>query len=67
MGRFTGVFHPPNIAASVTTTRWAIVHVLACAMSFFGVLGMAGLYARQASKTGWLGLSAISCSASGWC
>ena len=25
-------------------------------MSFFGVLGMAGLYARQAVKTGWLGL-----------
>jgi hypothetical protein len=51
-----GVFHPPNVAASVTTTRWAIVHVLACAMSFFGVLGLAGLYARQALKTGWLGL-----------
>lgn len=51
-----GVFHPPNVAASVTTTRWAIVHVIACAMSFFGVLGLAGLYARQALKTGWLGL-----------
>ena len=25
-------------------------------MSFFGVLGLAGLYARQAKKTGWLGL-----------
>ena len=25
-------------------------------MSFFGVIGMAGLYARQAVKTGWLGL-----------
>ena len=25
-------------------------------MSFFGVIGMAGLYARQALKTGWLGL-----------
>ena len=34
----------------------AIVHVLACAWSFFGVLGLAGLYARQAAKTGWLGL-----------
>ena len=51
-----GVFHPPNVPLSVTTTRWEIVHVLACAMSFFGVLGMAGLYARQAGKTGWLGL-----------
>ena len=51
-----GIFHPANVASSVTTTRWEIVHVLACAMSFFGVLGMAGLYARQAVKTGWLGL-----------
>ena len=52
-----GIFHPANIPSSVTTTRWETVHVLACAMSFFGVLGMAGLYARQAVKTGWLGLA----------
>ena len=51
-----GVFHPPNVASSVTSTRWEIVHVLACAMCFFGVLGMVGLYARQATKSGWLGL-----------
>jgi hypothetical protein len=52
-----GIFHPLNILSSVTTTRWAIVHVLAMAMSFFGLLGMAGLYARQAEKSGWLGLA----------
>ena len=51
-----GIFHPPNVLASVTTTRWATVHVLACAMCFFGLLGLAGLYARQAVKAGWLGL-----------
>ncbi len=51
-----GVLHPANLAASVTTTRWEAVHVLACAMSFFGVLGLAGLYVRQALKAGWLGL-----------
>ena len=51
-----GIFHPPNIPSSVTSTRWEIVHVLACAMCFFGVLGLAGLYARQATKSGWLGL-----------
>jgi hypothetical protein len=51
-----GVFHPANVPSSVTTTRWATVHVLACAMSFFGVLGLAGIYARQAAKSGWLGL-----------
>lgn len=52
-----GVFHPLNIPQSVTTSRWMIVHVFAIAMSFFGLLGMAGLYARQAEKTGWLGLA----------
>jgi hypothetical protein len=52
-----GMFHPPNILSSVTTTRWAIVHVLACAMCFFGILGMVGLYARQAEKSGWFGLA----------
>jgi hypothetical protein len=51
-----GMFHPLNVLSSVTTTRWVIVHVLASAMCFFGLLGMAGLYARQVKKTGWLGL-----------
>jgi hypothetical protein len=51
-----GLLHPPNVAVSVTTTRWELVHVLACAVSFFGLLGMAGLYARQAKRSGWLGL-----------
>ena len=41
-----GIFHPANVPSSVTSTRWEVVHILACAMSFFGVLGMAGLYAR---------------------
>jgi hypothetical protein len=52
-----GLFHPPNIASSVTSARWAIVHVVACAMCFFGLLGMVGLYARQAEKSGRLGLA----------
>ncbi len=51
-----GVFHPPNVPASVFSTRWETVHVIACAMSFFGLLGLAGIYARQAVRTGWLGL-----------
>jgi len=52
-----GVFHPANVPSSVTSSPWAIVHVLACAMCFFGLLGMAGLYARQAEQSGWLGLA----------
>ena len=53
---FVGVFHPANAPASVTTTRWEVVHVVACAMCFFALLGLAGVYARQAVKSGWLGL-----------
>src|SRR5579863_8711794 len=53
---FVGILHPANVPSSVTTTRWEIVHVVACAMCFFGLLGLAGLYTRQATKTGWLGL-----------
>jgi hypothetical protein len=52
-----GALHPPNVVSAVTSTRWADVHVIACAMSFFGLLGMVGLYARQAQKVGWLGLA----------
>lgn len=52
-----GMFHPLNILSSVTTTRWAIVHDIASAMCFFGLFGMTGLYARQAEKSGWLGLA----------
>ena len=51
-----GVFHPANALSSVTTTRWELVHVLACAMSFLGVLGLTGIYFRQAARTRWLGL-----------
>ena len=51
-----GVFHPANVASSVITTQWVVVHYLACAMCFFGVLGMAGLYATQVKESGWLGL-----------
>ncbi len=52
---FVGLFHPANVPASVTTTSWGMVHVIVSAMSFFGVLGLTGIYARQAEKAGWLG------------
>jgi len=52
-----GLFHPLETLSSATTTRWIIVHALATAMCFFGMLGMAGLYARQVKEAGWLGLA----------
>ncbi|HEY2331402.1 MAG TPA: hypothetical protein VGH94_05750, partial [Acidimicrobiales bacterium] len=42
--------------SAVVTTRWQVVHVFACAMSFFGILGLTGIYVRQTERVGWLGL-----------
>jgi len=52
-----GMFHPLNVPEAVTTASWVNVHIVAVAMGFFGLFGMAGLYARQAEKSGWLGLA----------
>jgi hypothetical protein len=52
-----GLFHPLEILSTVTTIPWIIVHTLASAMCFFGIVGIAGLYARQVEKFGWLGLA----------
>jgi hypothetical protein len=51
-----GMFHPANEPSYVTTPTWIIVHICATSLGFFGVLGLAGLYARQVEKAGWLGL-----------
>jgi len=52
-----GVFHPVNDPAFVTTPTWVNVHIFATALGFFGLFGMAGLYARQVEESGWLGLA----------
>jgi hypothetical protein len=49
--------HPPEILSSVTTSTWAIVHYVGLAMCLFTLLGITGIYARQAEKVGWLGLA----------
>jgi hypothetical protein len=51
-----GVLHPANVPAAVTGTRWEVVHLLACATSASGLLGMAALYARHARTVRWSGL-----------
>jgi hypothetical protein len=49
--------HPPDVLASVTTSKWVIIQSLKTTMSLLGLLGMVGLYARQVKETGWLGLA----------
>jgi len=50
-----GMFHPVNEPSQINAT-WVNVHVFATALGFFGLFGMAGLYARQVEESGWLGL-----------
>ena len=56
---FAGIqpIHPADVISSVNTSLWAIITSLKTVMSIFGLLGIAGLYARQVEKTGWLGLA----------
>ena len=49
--------HPPDVLSSVNTSAWAIITSFKTAMSLFALLGIAGIYARQAEKAGWLGLA----------
>jgi hypothetical protein len=58
---FAGIqpIHPADELASVTTTFWAIIIGLKFAMCLFFLVGVTGIYARQAEKAGWLGLVAF--------
>ena len=53
--------HPLDVLSSVTTTQWAIIQSMKTAMCLFGLLGLAGLYARQVKEAGWLVWPAILC------
>jgi hypothetical protein len=55
---FAGIqpIHPLDILSSVTTSGWVIIQSLKLTMCLLGLLGMAGLYARQVKAVGWLGL-----------
>jgi hypothetical protein len=43
--------------SSVSTDVWVITHALTIGVSFFGLLGIAGIYARQVEEAGRLGLA----------
>lgn len=48
--------HPEEIISSVTTSLWAIVHIMSVAMACLGLIGFTGIYVRQMEKIGLLGL-----------
>ena len=48
--------HPPDEVAHVGTATWQVVHALSLAMSVLGLVGITGLYLRQARETSAWGL-----------
>lgn len=51
-------FHPSDNVASVTTDAWFAVHFASLGMAILGLVGITGLYLRQITKFGVLGLIA---------
>ena len=51
------LINPPYVLSSVTTDAWAIIQSAKVAMCILGLLGLTGLYARQANEAEWLGLA----------
>jgi len=49
------VFHPVDTLSSVTTSQWLIVQIFSIVMGILAVIGLSGVYARQAHRTGVLG------------
>ena len=56
---FAGIqpIHPPDVLSSVTTGAWTIIISLKFAMCLLFLIGIAGIYARQVERAGWLGLA----------
>jgi hypothetical protein len=50
------VIHPHEDVASVTTTAWTVTHILGMAMAALALVGICGMYLRQVTRTGRLGL-----------
>ncbi len=48
--------HPHEDVASVTTTAWTLTHTLTLAMSVLALVGITGMYLRQVTAAGLLGL-----------
>ncbi len=48
--------HPEDHVAQVTTTGWAVAHLVNTAMAILALFGLTGLYLRQVRETGVLGL-----------
>src|SRR5918996_315441 len=48
--------HPEDKVAEVTTTMWAVAHLVNMTMGLLAIIGLTGLYLRQVRESGVLGL-----------
>jgi hypothetical protein len=53
------LIHPHEDVATVTTTAWTVTALLTMAMSVLLLVGLAGIYLRQVTETGVLGLVGV--------
>lgn len=55
---FAGIqpLHPPDVVSSVGGSTWAIITPLKTVMCLLMLIGVTGIYARQVTRVGWLGL-----------
>ncbi|WP_080847878.1 hypothetical protein [Cytobacillus gottheilii] len=49
-------FHPADQLSSVNTDLWMITAVITISISLFSLIGILGIYLKQAEETRWLGL-----------
>ena len=56
---FAGIqpIHPPDYLASVTSGTWATFMYFKLAMCLLFLVGITGIYSRQAERAGWIGLA----------
>lgn len=58
--------HPDDVLASVTTSSWALILTLKFVMCFLFLIGITGLYVRQANAAGLIGLIGFILFAGSW-
>lgn len=65
---FAGIqpIHPADVVASVTTSTWTIIITLKFVMCFLFLVGVTGLYLRQAEQAGWLGFAGFVLFGASW-
>jgi hypothetical protein len=52
-------FHPEDHISSVSKSLWVVIACTTSIMSLFSLIGITGIYTRQAEKAGWLGLIGV--------